>query len=91
MGLGLHLTLHDRKVQFDAPKYLIKLNEMKSVAPIIAKRVEPKKEPENVALLEESFASIPAVLRGQESRLAWKIMSLPCNSTLPRIYLTKLL
>ena len=64
MGLGLHLTLHDRKVQFDAPKYLIEIKEMRNEAPLIAKWVEPKKEPENQALLEESFASIPVVLWG---------------------------
>ena len=74
MGLGLHLTLHDRKVQFDAPKYLIKIKEMKKVAPIIAKTVEPKKEPENQALLEEKFSSIPFLLRGWELRPTCEIM-----------------
>lgn len=63
MGLGLNLTLHEGKVLFDAPKYLIKIKEMKKDAPIIADRVEPKKEPVNMALLEENYSSIPAVLR----------------------------
>lgn len=84
MGLGLHLTLHDRKVQFDSPKYLFKIKEMRKVTPIIAKRVEPKKEPENQTLLEEKFSSIPYLLRSWELNPVCKIMSLTCSRTLPR-------
>jgi|GEM_PF-4514219 len=87
MGLGLNLELKDRKVQFDAPKYLIEIRKMKKEAPIIAKQVEPKKEPMNKALLEEKFSSIPTVLRGWELNPAWEIMSLPCSRTLPRMSL----
>ena len=85
MGLGLNLTLHGGKVQFDAPKYIIEIERMKKEAPIIADRVEPKKEPINMALLEKNYSSIPAVLRGWELNPACEIMSLACSRTLPRI------
>jgi len=74
MGLGLNLTLHDGKVLFDAPKYLLEIEKMKEDAPIIAKEVEPEKYANNMALLEENYASIPAVLRSQELNLACEIM-----------------
>lgn len=64
MGLGLHLTLKDRIVDFDSPKYIIKIAEMKKEAPIIAERVAPEKELELKAQFEEKFASIPTLLRG---------------------------
>lgn len=85
MGLGLNLKLHDRKVLFDAPKYILEIEKMAKEAPIITKRVEPKKEPVNKALLEKSYASIPTVLRGWELNPACEIMSLACGRTLPRM------
>ena len=66
MGLGLNLKLHNEKVLFDAPKYIIEIEKMKKEAPIVADRIEPKKEPVNMALLEENYSSIPAVLRSRE-------------------------
>lgn len=83
MGLGLNLKLHDRKVLFDAPKYILEIEKMKNEAPIIAERVEPKKEPVNMALLGEKFSSIPTVLRGLELRQVCEIMSLKCTLHYP--------
>jgi hypothetical protein len=74
MGLGLHLTLHDRKVQFDAPKYLIKIKEIKKEFPIVARMVEPSNNTEIMALSEDSFSSIPSLLRGWELNPVCKIM-----------------
>ena len=74
MGLGLNLTLHDGKVLFDAPKYIIEIEKMKKEAPIIAKGVEPKKEPVEMALLEEKYSLIPAMLRSRELNPACEIM-----------------
>ncbi|MCL4354237.1 recombinase family protein [Patescibacteria group bacterium] len=64
MGLGLHLTLKDKTVDFDSPKYIIKIAEMKKEAPIIAERVAPEKELAVKAQFEEKYASIPNMLRG---------------------------
>jgi len=83
MGLGLHLTLKDKIVEFDSPKYLIKIAEMKKEAQIIAERVAPDKELAMKAQFEEKYASIPTVLRGQELRLTCEIMSLTCTVHYP--------
>ena len=69
MGLGLHLTLKDRIVGFDSPKYIQTLEVMRKEAPIIAERVAPEKEVELRAQFEEKYASIPTVLRSKESHL----------------------
>jgi site-specific DNA recombinase len=85
MGLGLHLTLQEGNVRFDGPEYLTEIKKMKKEAPIIGKRVAPTKSAEITALTDESFSSIPTLLRSRELNPAWKIMSLPCSRTLPRI------
>lgn len=64
MGLGLHLTLKDKIVAFDSPKYIIKIAEMRKDDPIIAERVAPEKEIAMKAQFEEKYASIPTMLRG---------------------------
>lgn len=74
MGLGLNLTLHDRNVQFNAPKYILEIEKMKKEAPIIARMVEPSNNTEIMALSEDSFSSIPTVLRGWELNPVCKIM-----------------
>ncbi len=88
MGLGLNLTLHEGKVQFDGPKYITEIEKMKKVAPIIAKRVEPRKEAQNTAFLGEKRFLIPSVLRGWELRPTCKIMSLACTVHYPAYILT---
>ncbi len=64
MGLGSHLTLKDRIVDIDSPKYILTLKEMKEDAPIIGEAVAPEKELAMKAQFEEKYASIPTVLRG---------------------------
>jgi Zn finger protein HypA/HybF involved in hydrogenase expression len=66
MGLGLNLTLQNRTVDFDSPKYILTLKRMKEEAPIIAERVEPEKELELKPKMEEMFASIPSLCRHLE-------------------------
>src|SRR3989344_1380996 len=68
MGLGLHLKLQNKTVLFDSPKYIMTLKKMKEEAPVIAERVAPEKEVVMKPQMEQKFASIPAVLRGQELR-----------------------
>ncbi len=85
MDLGTHLILKDKKVLFDNPFPIFKLKEIKKEVPSVA--ITPA--PENYALestkMEAYWASIPTLLRGRESHPVWKIMSLPCGFTLPRI------
>ncbi|OGH54026.1 MAG: hypothetical protein A3G15_01530 [Candidatus Levybacteria bacterium RIFCSPLOWO2_12_FULL_40_10] len=69
MGLGLHLTLMDKKVIFDSPKYIGTIARMRKESPVIAERVAPEKEAELRAQFEEKYASIPTVLRSKESHL----------------------
>ncbi len=69
LGLGLHLTLKDKIIDFDSPKYIKSLEKMKKEAPIIAERVAPEKEIELKAKMEEKFATIPSVLRSKELNL----------------------
>lgn len=85
MGLGLHLTLQDGIVRFDAPEYITEIKKMKKEAPIIGKRVAPEENAESTALTEQNFSSIPTLLRGWELNPACEIMSLTCSRTLPRI------
>ncbi|MBI3290447.1 recombinase family protein [Candidatus Microgenomates bacterium] len=70
MGFGLHLTLQDKTVRFDAPKYINTIKEMMESEPIIADRVAPRKEPDFTHEMENYYASIPTLLRGRESRPA---------------------
>jgi len=81
MGLGLHLKLQNKTVLFDSPKYIMTLKKMKEEAPVIAERVAPEKEVVMKPQMEQKFASIPAVLRGQELRLAYEIMQLLSSIT----------
>lgn len=70
VGLGLHLTLRGKKVDFDAPLYFEKIEEMKSRVPIIGSRVAPNEKPVDITKMEAFSASIPTLLRGRESRPA---------------------
>lgn len=85
LGLGLHLKLQGKKVQFDTPEYLKTIKQMKTDAPERGNWVAPNNQLVPAIKMEPSSSSIPVWLRGQESHLIRKIMSLPCNFTLPRV------
>ncbi len=69
MGLGSHLRLFDKQVLLDSPKYLFILKKMKQDAPVIAERVAPELESVMATKMEALYASIPSLLRSQESHL----------------------
>lgn len=61
---GLNLNLLGGKVNFDSPKYIYTIEEMKKEVDEIEKRVEPKDWFVNSMKMNALYASIPTVLRG---------------------------
>ncbi len=61
---GLNLNLMGGIVNFDSPKYIYTIEEMKKEVDEIEKRVEPNDWLVNKTKMEAYYASIPSVLRG---------------------------
>lgn len=61
---GLNLNLKGGIVNFDSPKYIETIAEMKKEVDKVEKRVEPNDWIANKAKMEAYYASIPTVLRG---------------------------
>jgi DNA invertase Pin-like site-specific DNA recombinase len=61
---GLNLNLLGGIVNFDSPKYIYTIEEMKKEVDEIEKRVEPRDWLANKTKMEAYYASIPSVLRG---------------------------
>lgn len=69
-GLGSHLKLFDKKIEYDRPKYMFVLKNMKKAEPTIAEKVAPEVQSVRAKEMEALWASNPILLRGRESHPA---------------------
>jgi len=84
--LGSNFLLKGKKLGLQPHPHIKIVKNMKADAPIIGKAFEPSENGYTVAQLHALYSQNTTVLRGQESHLVWKIMSLPCGFTLPRMF-----
>jgi DNA invertase Pin-like site-specific DNA recombinase len=67
--LGSHLILEDKTLRIDNPLPFMTIKKMKTEAPILLELLAPNKQSLPTTKTDALFASIPALLRGQESHL----------------------
>jgi len=67
--LGSHLILEDKTLRIDNPLPFMTIKKMKIEAPILQELLAPNKQSVPTTKTDALFASIPALLRGQESHL----------------------
>ena len=67
--LGSHLTLQDKILRIDSPISFLTIKKMKKESPVITEMLAPNKQSLPITKTDALFASIPALLRGQESHL----------------------
>lgn len=80
---GLNLNLKLGLVNFDSPKYIQALSEIKKDVDNIEKRVEPSDLVVKSSQMDAVYASSSNLLRGKELNLVCKIMSLTCTVHYP--------
>jgi len=67
--LGSHLVLQDKTLRIDSPLPFMVIKKMKSEVPMLRNMIAPDKESVQTTKMDALYASIPALLRGQESHL----------------------
>ncbi|MCL5675910.1 MAG: recombinase family protein [Patescibacteria group bacterium] len=85
LGLGSHLTLQNKMVDFHAPLYFEEVEKMKTDTPIIGKLVASNEQGLDITKMDEFVSSIPSLLRGWKLHPACEIMSLTCAVHYPAV------
>jgi len=67
--LGSHLILENKTLRIESPLPFMVIKKMKKEAPILQELLAPNKQSLPITKTDALFASIPALLRGQESHL----------------------